>query len=551
VRGFGRSPRDLFMTDPQVTALARLAREKRRVPMRTFAYGLTQLAGSTVTPDQAATALKAWIADTRKRAKKKPSDVSVFLPTVVDRLARSRGVDLAKATAATELSGIETYLTEISLAPAKPSKATKSKPVAGGPLRPALSCAELNSGDGVGSWLARAFARALVRVLDKALPFGVTTRGLAQAAVALGTDVQPTADSEPRAGRPIHWQHFDEAEPDIARFKLEFINRLPVPQALSDCLELAGIDVPARGERRPDVPVIWWLDKGLVSTLPEMSGQTLRMQGRWEHEGPSSSISTIADLVSGLEGQLLGSSASDASGVATMRLTPRREPGPYRGDPDKITGELLAIPLLAGTDAGVQQLANVFSAVARNVTFAVDVRHHVKLGWRFAQNEVADYTIPCDGEGCPTDVHVEFDPVRCAPAGPVEAFTDPGFPRTDPVGISGNWRTPPGRALLTFDGRGRPHNPIFVVPEQVGASAGMGSTQNGTGTGPGGSLHVFRREADAREAGRVTIEHWNDSGAGDFVKKLEHPMDVLPISRAAELPQNFVCDPVEQLQELP
>ena len=552
VRGFSRSPRDLFMTDPQIAALAGLARADTSASMSKFAYGLTQLAGSPVSADQAARAVRDWIAAARKQAKKKPSDRSVFLPVVVDRLAKLRGVDLAKADATTALGGIETYLLEIGLAPAKPAKPSKGRVLPG--IRSALSCSELNSGSGFGSWLARSFARALVAVIDRVLPTGITTRGLAQAAVALGTDVTPTADSEPRAGRPIHWQHFDEPVPTVARFKLEFVNRLPVPQALSDCLELAGIDVPPQGGRRSDVPVIWWLDDGTAST-PEMTGQTLRMQGRWEHEGPSSALSGIADLVSGLtNGRLLGSSASDSSGVATMRLTPRTEPGPYRGDPDRIKGELLAIPLTAGTDSGVQQIANVFSAVARNVTFKVDIEHHVKVGWRFAQRAVATYTTPCDGEDCPRDWHVELDPVRCAPAPAVESAVDPGFPRADPVGPAGNWTTPPFGSLLTVDGAGRQHNPLFVVPDQVGASQGIGTTQRGTASGPEGSIHMFRREADTRDAAHITLEHWNDHDNDSdtpFQRITQQSVDLVPIARATDLPAAYYCDPFEQLEELP
>ena len=552
VRGFSRSPRDLFMTDPQIAALARLARADTSASMSTFAYALTQLAGSPVTAAQAAEAVREWIAAARKQAKKKPSDRSVFLPVAVDRLAKLRGVDLGKADATTRLGGIETYLIEIGLAPAKPAKAGKQRVLP--PIRSALSCSELNSGSGFGSWLARSFARALVAVLDRVLPTGITTRGLAQAAVALGTDVTPTADSEPREGRPIHWQHFDEPVPTVARFKLEFVNRLPVPQALSDCLELAGIDVPPQGGRRPDVPVIWWLDDGTPST-PEMTGQTLRMQGRWQHEGPASALSGIADLVSGLtNGRLLGSSASDSSGVATMRFTPRAEPGPYRGDPDRIKGELLAIPLTAGTDSGVQQIANVFSAVARNVTFKVDVEHHVKVGWRFPQRAVADYTTACEGEGCPRSWHVEFDPVRCAPVGPAEGGVDPGFSRTDPIGPAGNWTTPPFASMLAVDGSGAPHNPEFVVPSAVGDSLGIGSTHRGTKSGPEGSIHVFRREADTRDAAHIAIEHWNDhDGESDtpFQRITQQAMDIVPIARAADLPAAYICDPFEQLEELP
>jgi hypothetical protein len=391
-----------------------------------------------------------------------------------------------------------------------------------------------------------------VRVVDGALPFGLTVQSLSQAAVGLGTRVRVAPGSETREGRPVHWQHFDAASPDEPRFKLLFTSDLPVPRTLSECLELAGIDVPPRGGVRSDVPVIWWLDDGTPSA-PEISDQTLRMQGRWQKEGPDSSISSIADLVSGLTGgRLLGSSASDSSGVATMKFTPRREPGPYPGPSEHVRGDLLAIPLTAGAESNVQRVASLFSAVARNVTFKVDVEHHVKLGWRFASPAVSDYTIPCDGDGCPARVHVEFSPVRCAPLPELTGTLDPQLSRSEPIGVTGNWITPPfgGGTRSQSPGGTQPWAPAFVVPDP-GGSAGWGNTQGGTQTGPEGSPNVFRRGADSPNAANVTVEFWDDNGAGDPEKKNERAVEVVPMRQAAELPTGFTCQPKELLAEQP
>jgi hypothetical protein len=58
VRGFARSPRDFFLTDPQVGALARLSRAGTRLPVARFGAALTGLAAAPVSGDATAGALR-------------------------------------------------------------------------------------------------------------------------------------------------------------------------------------------------------------------------------------------------------------------------------------------------------------------------------------------------------------------------------------------------------------------------------------------------------------------------------------------------------------
>jgi hypothetical protein len=543
VRGFARSARDLFLTEPQVRGLARLARQRTQVPMSRFALGLSQITGTPVSADDAAAGVAAWVAEGRQG---KAKDAGVFLPRLLDAHAKARGADLAGADTETKLAGVEVFLIGMTLAPARSTARGRRSATAA-----AISCRELNQGSGIGSWLARKFARHVVSLVDRVLPAGLTVQAISQAAVALATDVRVAPGSEPKTGAaPVHWQHFDQGTPDVRRYKLEFVSDLPVPDALAQCLQLAGLDVPEAGARRPDVPVIWWLDEG-ISNAPELSEQTLRQQGAWETEGPRSSLSQIADLVSGLTGgQLVGSSASDASGVATARFTPRREEGPYPGAADHLKGELLAIPLTAGTERGWQQAANVFSAVARNVTFEVDVEHHVKIGWQFARRTGVDYTTPCQDTGCPIDWHWEFEAFRCLPNAFLRQQLDPLTPGDRPVGIAGQWHGIPGSGFMSGEGQSQPWHPLFVVPADAGASAGIGNHSAGVGTPEEGSVHMFRREGDTAASGRITIEHYNDFDADSetpFTKGPEESMELVPL-RVSSIPPSFdICERKEKL----
>jgi hypothetical protein len=217
-----------------------------------------------------------------------------------------------------------------------------------------------------------------------------------------------------------------------------------------------------------------------------------------------------------------------------------------------VRGDLTAFPLVFGTEGNLQRVASLFSAVIRNKTFKVDVEHHVKLGWRLASPAISDYTIPCDGDGCPSRVHIEFSPVRCAPRPELSSTIDPLLSRSEPIGITGNWLTPPfgGGTRTQTPGNTQPWAPAFVMPDP-GGSAGWGTAQGGTETGPEGSPNVFRRGPDSPNAGSVAVEFWDRNGNGDPEKKNEHAAEIVPMRQLAELPGGFTCHPKELLEEQP
>lgn len=557
VRGFARSPRDLFFVEQQITGLARLARRDSRPPVSHLAAGLTALPGKPVSGDQAAKGLRAWIAESRRR---KARDRRVYLPRVIDQLARRRGVNLAKANANTQLSGIELFLVQMSLAPGRPRGARGAGSAANRAVQGAGLCTDLLEGGGLASFAAGSILRFFVGVLDRALPPALTVRSIMQTAVAFGTSVRLAPGSEPEEGRasPIHWQHDEDAEPDTARFKLQFTSDLPIPPELSACLRLARLDAPPRGGRRAGVPVAWWLDQG-ETAVPEIREQTLKMQGKWEREGPGSSLSDFASAVSPLiGGRLLDVSASADDGVATMKFLPRREKGPHPGDAATIEGELLAVPATAGTEIGVQQIANLFSGLAQNVTFRVRIAHHVKLGWRFARPTSGVYQAECGPDGCDT-FDYEFTGMRCALTDPVYPSLDPSTPRNEPIGLAGNWTAfAGGRVVIQYAGGGSgsaPYRPGFVVPEQVGATSGIGSLERGTVSAEDGGAHLQTRLADTPDAGHLRIDYYNDQNGqdGGYTASLLDTDDVpvVPIASATELPPDYPCQHTELLQELP
>jgi hypothetical protein len=548
VRGFARSPRDLFFVEPQIDALARVARGPARPRVSHLAAALTQLPGKPVSGDQAARALRRWIAQARRRPKR---DRGVYLPRVIDRLAKRRGVNLGEAQATTRLSGIELFLVQMSLAPGRPRGARGSVVAAGG------FCSDLLEGGGVASWVARGIGEFIVSVLDGALPPFLTVRSITATAVALGTSVRLDTGSEPLEGRetPIHWQHDEDAEPDTARFKLVLASDLPIPDELSACLRVAGVNAPPQGGRRAGVPVVWWLGDG-TTEVPEMAGQTMKMQGAWEREGPGSSLSGLAGLIPDLPGgSLLDVTESGADGVTTMKLTPRREKGPHPGPDGTIEGELLAIPLTAGTDSGIQQIANIFSAVVRNQEFQVRIAHHVKVGWRFAAPTSGVYEADCDSDGCST-YDYRFTGFRCAVRDELAPDLDPSTPRNEPVGLAGNWWAFDGGRLIITDEGGAasaPYRPFFVVPGVVGESAGIGTLERGTVSAEDGGAHIQTRLADTPDAGHVRIDYYNDQNAADggYTANLldQDEVGIVPIANAAELPVDYPCRPTELLQE--
>jgi hypothetical protein len=238
-----------------------------------------------------------------------------------------------------------------------------------------------------------------------------------------------------------------------------------------------------------------------------------------------------------------------------MKLTPRREKGPHPGEGAPIEGKLLAVPLTAGTDIGIEQVANLFSGLAQNQEFRVPIAHHVKVGWRFAQPTSGVYQADCDDEGCDT-YDYQFTGFRCALTDQVAPSLDPTTPRNEPVGLAGNWYSLAGGRLIitTSDGpQEAPYRPVFVVPEVVGDSAGIGTLERGTVSAEDGGAHIQTRLADTPDAGHLRIDYYNDRNAldGGYTAEVldQDEVGVVPISDAAELPLDYPCQRTELLTE--
>ena len=280
------------------------------------------------------------------------------------------------------------------------------------------------------------------------------------------------------------------------------------------------------------------------------------MQGAWQRESPASSLSGLSGLVPPLAGgRLLDVTESGTDGVSTMKLTPRREKGPHPGEDATIEGTLLAVPLTAGTDVGVQQIANLFSGLAQNQEFRVRVAHHVKVGWRFAVPTRGVYQADCVPEGCDT-YDYEFTGMRCALTDQVAAQLDPSTPRNEPVGLAGNWYAFGGGrvTITTRDGpQTAAYRPVFVVPEVVGQSAGIGTLERGTLWAEDGGAHLQTRLADTPDAGHLRIDYYNDQNGSDGGYGADlldtDEVGVVPISDANELPLDYPCQRTELLTE--
>jgi hypothetical protein len=217
------------------------------------------------------------------------------------------------------------------------------------------------------------------------------------------------------------------------------------------------------------------------------------------------------------------------------------------------------VPLTAGTDTGVQQVANLFSGLAQNQEFKVRISHHVKVGWRFARPSKGEYDAEFTSGPPPGHTHYdyEFQGFRCALTENVAPALDPSTPRNEPVGLAGNWYSLPGGRLIITDsdgGRGEaPYRPAFVVPEVVGEADGIGTKEQGTVRRQDGSAHEQTRLADTPDAGHLRIDYFNDfngdDGDYDATQLDSDEVEVVPISDAAELPVDYPCQRTELLQE--
>ena len=558
VPGFAHSVRDLWFSTHETREIGRLARSGGTPSVADFSAVLELMIRKQVRPDVGARVLARWITNARRAARRSRTDRGLVVPLVVDRLARARGVDLAKAVPTTRLSGIEMFLAQMTMAPARSTRARgsgsatigwgASAPVA----RSAGICGELSEGLGsipfVGSWIKSGLRTVATKLISKLIPGAGTVSSIKNAVFAIATEVTVAPGSHPLAGGPdIHWKHFDqEAAAAAKHFKLKLSNGIPIPGALSECLELIGIDLPAGGAPRADVPVIWMADKEPVASIPEITGQKFLEQGRWTAERSNFAIEIGAKIV-GLfaSKELAGAGNTDAGGVADLRFDPYEEPSSYLGAKEGVLdGELLAIPLVAGTEADpVSIAANVAGALMKRRTFEVKIAHHPRLAWQFSAPPVT--LQECDA-GSPPECQsrtVAIQALRCNDYG-----VNIG-PPLEPLTVGGAWSMFHAETISSDDGTfSNSYISFFTVPEEVGRTAGYGfPDQAYSGATYDEAKERFTRLADTPANGGVRIDYFGRSGDDDHALLRSQDVQVTPISDAAQLPPTgLACSPVER-----
>lgn len=239
VAGFAHSARDLWFSTQETRAIAQLARAGGTPTVADFSTVLELMVRKPVSPQLGARVIARWITGARRAARKSRSDRDLVVPLVVDRLARSRGVDLGKATPATRLAGLEAFLAQMTMAPVRSSVRGRRSGVAvawGASIpvaRTAGVCGEISSGldriPFVGGWAKRGLRDVVAKLIGRFIPGVSTIASIKNAALALGTSVTIAPGSHPQSGGPtIHWKHFDDDAASVRkRFKLKLSNASP------------------------------------------------------------------------------------------------------------------------------------------------------------------------------------------------------------------------------------------------------------------------------------------------------------------------------------
>ncbi|MDQ4125830.1 MAG: hypothetical protein M3134_09550 [Actinomycetota bacterium] len=546
-KGFGRSRRDLFLTESQIAALANVALQQTTSPVGELATAINVMAPEAeVTPDEAAIALRKWVRYGRSRARHAPGDSTLFIPYLVDRLAAAQGVDLAAAVPETDLPGIAAYLTLMTLAPGKARPATTSRrsTVAADP------CGFANNIPGfkkLGSWMKKT---RVGRIVDKGFGalMGLVRRvvslptkaiaAITKAAVAMMTNVAVTPGSVPPGGptEPIHWRHFDEPEytgDAPYEYEVSVSSSVPLSPAVTNCLNLAGASIPPQGAPREDIPIVWWIADGKGS-IPEIEHQTLYQQAMWQNGGDNvgdvPGVSAAAEAVTSrlpLPGVVVALAETDSAGLSRVKMWPRDETGPYEGAEEAyVEASMYALPLTGGLDPGPELAASVVSAIAYKREWTIRIYHHPKLGWKMTAPPATVTSCTDDGE-C-QDATWSWSGFRCYW---IEDFDAWWTARDDQIPIEGLWSS---NGRLESEGHVAPFGSTFVIGE-VGDDTSIGLPDSQADPSDAGI--EFHRLEDTPAEGRVEVDLYGDrNGDGELEHQVTTVASVTPISTRDQIP---------------
>lgn len=554
--GFG-SQKDLFLLEDSVRTLASDFRTGYRSSIAELSAAANLLIKPKASPREMAKAIALWVKYARKQAVNKNTDKGLFYPLVIDKLAKSDGVDLAKATPDTQIDGLSVYLALLTLAPQKSALAPTPSRVAASGFDPCGMVNQWSRVPGIGTAITRGlgwFVGLVKEAVVRVIPLNVLD-SLRGAAVALMTKVAPTDRSIPLNGppNPLHWRHFDDpagqsAEtPDPKIYELVATSGVPISERVSNCLDLLGIDVPPDGEARAEVPVVWWLDDGTPGT-PELLGQRLYDQGEWEYTGQNAGgipyLSEAAREVTArlpVGGQVLGLGQTDLRGQSTTELIPREEEGPYQSaDESHVEGKLRAFPLTGGLDSPAELAASVISAITKRLEWNVKINHHVKLGWqmeapRFTWVEpCAPGETPSPDSGCPYTHTWQVSGFRCQWQN-FDTWWEASARTLTQVPIEGVWWGTWSQTVTDNGGNTTDQTvPIQFVVGDEGQTTDRGTPDAQYDSPRDGGWNLTRLP-DQPAAGGLQIAYFADDGNGTIVRQGEGTAAITPISDAAEL----------------
>ena len=556
-QGFGlHSEKDLFLLEDSVRTLASDFRVGHHTSIGELSAAANLLIKPKASPREMAKAIALWVKYARKQAANNNTDKGLFYPLVIDKLAKSDGVDLAEATPKTEIDGLSAYLALLTLAPQKSALTRTSSRASAAEFDPCGMLNRLSNVPGIGTaikkglgWFVGLVKKAVVRVI----PLSVLD-SLRGAAVALMTKVAPTARSIPLSGppNPLHWRHFDDpagqsaGTPDPKIYELVATSGVPISERVSNCLDLLGIDVPPDGEVRPELPVVWWLDDG-TAAAPELLGQRLYDQGEWRYAGNNAGgipyLSDAAREVTArlpVGGQILGLGQTDLRGESRTELNPREEEGPYTtADESFVEGKLRAFPLTGGLDSPAELAASVISAITKRLEWDVKINHHVKIGWEIDAPPVS-WTVPCSEPGCvPTTYTLDMSGFRCQLPEVFDRWWEQSARSLTQVPIDGLWYSNT-KTTVAFDGGTTQYEvPRTFVVGNEGETTTMPFPDDQADIVNEGGGWTTTRLGDDPAGGNVRLAFYSEDENGDVIKQAETTAKITPISSEAGIDAHF------------
>lgn len=556
-QGFGlHSQKDLFLLEDSVRTLAMGYREGHSSSISELSAAANLFMKPKASAKEMAQAIARWVKYARKQAANKNTDKGLFYPLVIDRLAKSDGVDLAKATAKTEIDGLSVYLALLTLAPQKSALAPTSARVGAADFDPCGMVNRWSRLPGVGTAITKGlgwFVGLVKKAVVNVIPLKVLD-SLRGAAVALMTKVTPTARSIPLNGppNPLHWRHFDDptgqssgtADPKI--YELVAKSGIPISERVSNCLDLLGIEVPPEGEARSELPVIWWLDDGTPAT-PELLGQRLYDQGEWRYAGNQAGgilyLSDAAREVTArlpIGGQILGLGQTDLRGESKTELIPREEEGPYEsGTESFVEGKLRAFPLTGGLDTPVELAASVVAAITKRLEWDVKINHHVKLGWELDAPPVS-WTVPCSDPGCTPTTHTwDVSGFRCQLPEVFDSWWEQSARSLTQVPIDGLWYSVTDTTVVSESGTINYQLPRTFVVGHEGETTTMPFPDDQADIVNIGGGWTTTRLSDDPAAANVRLAFYSEDENGDVIKQAETTAKITPISHEAGLDAHF------------